>query len=99
MWLLDCPALLNSGHDLSGATHKKEKAMEKQLFDWNGWDQHDTAAFAFYNVVLKVAIGEYPAGAKFKYAFVNYETGTLQLYPAGASTPVEFQLLLTIKEK
>ena len=28
--------------------------MEKQLFDWTGWDKQDTAAFTFYKPVLKV---------------------------------------------
>lgn len=52
--------------------------MEKNIFDWDGWDQHDTMAFSFTDVTLKVPVGEFPAGTKFPFANVDYENGTME---------------------
>lgn len=57
--------------------------MEKQLFDWSTWDQFDTSGFVFYKVTLKVDIGPYLAGQKFKAASMNYENGKLDFYAKG----------------
>lgn len=54
--------------------------MENQLFDWNGWDQQDTMGFTFYNVVLKIKIGDFEPGTKFEVADISYEHGYLQLF-------------------
>lgn len=53
--------------------------MEKQLFEWDGWDQQDTMAFTFYKVKLIVDIGPFPAGSEFESADLDYGNGTLQL--------------------
>lgn len=71
--------------------------MEKQLFDWAGWDQADTAAFTFYKVKLKVQIGRHKPGKKFSMAFVDYEKGILELYATVDTTIAEeFKLALTL---
>ena len=43
--------------------------MEKTLFDWTGWDQHGTAAFTFYDPVLKQPIGKFSHSK----SFTNHE--------------------------
>ena len=72
--------------------------MEKRLFTWTGWDQHDTCAFSFYDVCLVVAIGNLPVGTKLESAFLDYETGILQFYAEGASVPVQFGIQLLVTE-
>lgn len=52
---------------------KDRISLENQLFEWKDWDQHDTAAFQFYDIVLKVPVGEFPAGHKFSTAFIDAE--------------------------
>ena len=54
--------------------------MERQLFDWTGWDQHDTAAFTFYNAKLNVKIGNFEVGTTFSGATIDFMEGTLQLF-------------------
>lgn len=72
--------------------------MEKQLFDWTGWDQQGTASFSFYNVVLKVDVGPFKTGKKFGSAFVDYENGLLALYPENDEIRYEFDLVISVKE-
>lgn len=66
--------------------------MEKQLFDWDGWDIVDDMFFQFLAVVLKVKIGEFSPGEKFEYAGMDYEKGQLTLGRDGA----EFQFNLSL---
>jgi hypothetical protein len=54
--------------------------MEKQLFTWESWDQHDTSCFGFSKVKLKVDIGNHKAGEMIPYANIDYEKGELELY-------------------
>ena len=51
--------------------------MESELFKWDAWDIQDTAAFTFYDVVLKRDIGPHKVGDKFATANIDYENGTL----------------------
>lgn len=55
--------------------------METELFDWEDWDgDHD--CMIFYNVTLKVQIGEFPPGTKFNRADIGNSVegkGVLQL--------------------
>jgi len=57
--------------------------MEKDLFDWSGWDFLDDALLQFYGCVLKVPIGEFKVGDTVHMILVNFETGDLQLLSAG----------------
>ena len=43
----------------------KPDTLEVQLFSWIDWDEIAPADLSFYEVVLKVPIGEFPAGTKF----------------------------------
>lgn len=54
--------------------------MQEQLFSSEGWDDCDTFSFIFYNVVLKVQIGDYPVGTKFSSANIEFEMGYVSFY-------------------
>jgi hypothetical protein len=70
--------------------------MEKQLFDWNGWDIQDTMAFTFYNCVLKVDIGPYKAGEVVKSVDLDYGEGQLHIYDDDGNTVYECKLTLKL---
>ncbi len=53
--------------------------MEKQLFDWEEYDENDTADFMFYKVTLKQDIGLYKKGTQLNYVLFNYQTGILTI--------------------
>jgi len=53
--------------------------MEKELFDWEGWDIIDTSTFYFYNITLKRDIGSFKTGEQLAGAMVCYEEGELVL--------------------
>ena len=74
--------------------------MERQLFDWNGWDQQDTASFTFYDVELKVQIGKQTPGTKFSSALIDFQTGELSLYRDDRDEYpcANFKLELLVKE-
>lgn len=72
--------------------------MEQQLFDWTGWDQQDTSAFIFYDVTLKVDIGEHKVGTKFSSAFVDFgQAGTLEFYRDSETDPNQVDVVSTHK--
>lgn len=54
--------------------------MEKQIFDWVGFDVSDTMVFCFTDVSLNVDLAPHKKGDKFACASLNYEDGTLALY-------------------
>lgn len=58
--------------------------MERELFDWSGWDG-EPDCMTFYEVVLKVSVGEFPAGTKFDGAIIMHHegSGALQFYNLG----------------
>lgn len=70
--------------------------MERELFDWEGWDQHDTMLFGFTDVTLKRDIGSIKAGARFAWANISFETGVLQF--GNDDVEHEFKLKLTVME-
>jgi hypothetical protein len=61
-------------------TMSDSHSIETQVFTWSDWQQDDTTTFGFYDVVLVVPVGPYPAGAKFAFASWNGENSTLGLY-------------------
>jgi len=68
-------------------------SLEEQLFSWSDWDQADTAAFQYYNVELKVSIGEFVSGTKFDWALFDVENAELTL---GTNEGVEHQFNLCV---
>ena len=71
--------------------------MESQLFDWDGWDILDTAAFIFYKVKLKQRIGEFEVGSLFSSANIDFQTGKLELYEED-NVVGSYNLILSIKD-
>lgn len=61
--------------------------MEKELFDWEGWDQGSDTAKIFYEPILKVDIGQFKAGTKFSSASIDDASGELSFYNDGI--PIE----------
>lgn len=37
---------------------KEMDGFESQFFEWEGWDIQDTMSYTFYNITLKVDLGE-----------------------------------------
>lgn len=71
--------------------------MEKDLFDWDGWDLIDMNHMQYYNVKLKVPIGLHPRGAKFDVATIDFNNGTLKFYIGDDAKVVgEFKLKLEL---
>jgi len=68
--------------------------MEKQLFDWEGWDDVDVACYQFYKVKLKVKIGNFEPNTEFDSAMVDYQKGLLCLYLKEES--YDFHLTLNV---
>lgn len=57
---------------------KNAQTLADQLFSWTGYDG-DIEQMYFYNVVLKIPIGDIPAGTYFCGALINFIKSTLQL--------------------
>ncbi len=66
------------------------KAIELQLFDWEGWDIIDTASFGFYNCETKTEIGDYPVGKFFTFIIMDYEKSVIELYEDEECEKVSF---------
>ncbi len=56
--------------------------LEHQLFEWKDWDG-DHECMIYYNPVLKVQIGKFPAGTKFDTAAIMFDQAVLQLCDTG----------------
>ncbi len=52
--------------------------MIDKLFTWDGWDQHDTMLFTFYNCVLLKDICSFKKGTLVPVINVDYEHGFLE---------------------
>lgn len=77
---MDKPSIDELENELEPVPHAEEKGLERQIFDWEGWDQFDTTGLNFYNVTLKVPVGEFPAGTKFSSADVDFGRSVMSLY-------------------
>lgn len=71
-------------------------SLERQLFEWNGWDLIESGTFIFYNVKLKCPIGQFPVDAEFHSAIVDYRTSQLHLYPSADETFHTFEMKISI---
>ena len=69
--------------------------IENQLFTWKGWDEHDTLDLQFYDVTLKVDIGEFKAGSNFETVAFLLSSSRLVLYDDLGGEHV-FPLVLTV---
>ena len=55
----------------------KRYGLEDALFTWQEWDENGVMSPMFYDVVLKVPVGDFPTGHKFPVAFLNGEDSTI----------------------
>ncbi len=75
----------------------KAQCVERQLFSWESWDG-DQQCMQFYDVELKIRIGDHQPGSKFELAAIEFETGKLHLYPeAEHEKRFTFDLELKVK--
>ena len=58
----------------------ERQGLEQALFSWSSWDEVSSTTLQFYNVELKVAIGNFPIGKKFECAVMSFEHSYVQLY-------------------
>lgn len=54
--------------------------MYEQLFESGSFDEISLCELIYYNVTLKIKIGEFEPGTKFPSANIDFETGELQLW-------------------
>lgn len=55
-------------------------SLENQLFFWQDWDELDSSmSMQFYDVELKVAVGDFPIGTKFPSAYILGDNSLLVL--------------------
>lgn len=74
-------------------------SIETQLFSWKDCDQIDTLSTAYYNVVLKVQIGDNPPGTHFHCVILALDQSMISLYHNGEEddpSGIHYNLLLTI---
>lgn len=72
--------------------------MEQQLFTWENWDDIDTLAVMYYNVMLKVAIGPFKPGAQLESVYLDYDKSIIQVWKDNKSI-WEGALRLVVEEK
>lgn len=75
--------------------HTDNPTFEQQLFSWEDWDDIDDVTFMFYDVRLKVDIGQHKAGTHFASAAVNWQYGELELKDS-AGAIYYYDLKLTV---
>jgi hypothetical protein len=70
-------------------------SFEKQLFNWDGWDDISPMCLQFYNVELVVPVGSFPIGTRFSCACVDGENSSLRLFDEDG-TEHTFGLVLSV---
>lgn len=70
--------------------------MEKELFDWENWDELSTCTLQFYNCSLRVPVGQFSVGTKFETICLSFEEGVMTLYPDGNKPDETFQFKLKL---
>lgn len=70
--------------------------MEQELFSWNEYDIVDTAAFNFYECVLKEDIRRYKKGTSIDCIFIDYGKGIMEFHDGGDILD-SFELSLTVR--
>lgn len=74
-------------------------SLEKQIFDWEEWEDGGAAYTVFHRVTLKVAVGRFPAGTKFDAASLSWESSKLYLMTDIPEEEFVFPLTLTVGEE
>lgn len=75
-----------------------EVSLEYQLFEWKQWDEMDIGDAIFYDVTLKVPVGEFKAGQKFHSVYWKGSDSTITFYDDN-HTEYMFELKVSVGEK
>lgn len=75
---------------------KDRTSLENQLFHWKEWDDVDVAAFQFYDITLKVPVGEFPVGHKFSTAFIDAEKSIIAFVDDAEENEYVYELSYSI---
>lgn len=73
-------------------------SIEHQLFDWKSWDDMGNTDQTFFNVTLKVPVGDFPVGTKFKQAVLFTYLSVVSLTDDAGEDHI-YQLNLTVGKK
>jgi hypothetical protein len=77
-----------------------DMTIERQIFDWEEWDNVDEGVLRFYDVQLKVPVGEFMPGDEFDTAVVDLQNSKLVLYLNEDRTEERvFQLNISVGEE
>jgi len=76
---------------------KQHEGLETQLFSWDGWDLIDTGDFSFYDVTLKIKIGDYEVGTKFDAVAFMTSTSKLEFYDKNGQVMSTHKLKITVE--
>ena len=68
-----------------------EEDMEKEYFDWDGWDQMEIMDFLFYNVKFVKDLGCFKKGEEFGSLILSYEKGIIEAYNKDETEVVKSQ--------
>lgn len=52
--------------------------MKKELFAWDGWDEHDTMDFSFYSCKMIKDFGPLKKGEEYDTIYISYEKGIIE---------------------
>jgi len=72
--------------------------MERQLFEWENWDEVDVAFLQFYQCKLIVDIGPYKKGDMLSCIAINYQDGVLEVYSDDGEAIYRQKLILSLGE-
>lgn len=75
------------------------QSVEEQLFSWESWGQQDTLAFNYDKCILKVPIGNYPAGTYVDGISIDFNKSVLYLEDAEGQDIAQFALILSVGEQ
>jgi hypothetical protein len=70
--------------------------MEKQLFNWESWDDCGECNLQFSECTLKVDIGPYKAGSKIPLIYVGYNDGNIIIYNEEFEEAWKGKLILSV---
>lgn len=76
----------------------ERQSIEQQLFINDSWEVVDYLILQYYDVVLKVDIGEFKAGSKFECVYLDFENSLIVLMMPDNSER-KFVLKLSVAEE
>jgi hypothetical protein len=73
-------------------------ALEQQVFDWTECEDAEVGDMIFYDITLKVALGEFPVGTKFISAFWMSTQGVVSVLDEDEEEHI-FRISVSVGEK